>query len=72
MPVTNALPGDEATISLMTVQTLGLKASSTMVVLDGDRIVVPFTLPSDLTPGTYLLQSECNGRTELHKVMVRR
>lgn len=72
VPIADALPGDEATISLMTVQTLGISTTTTNVVLDGDRIVVPFQLPADLTPGTYLLRSECNGRSELHKLAVRR
>ena len=72
VPVADALPGDNATLTLMTVQTLGISSQETTVVLDGDRIVAPFAVPPNLTPGTYLLQTECNGRTDLHKLAVRR
>ena len=72
VPIADAFPGDEATITLMTVQTLGITTATAVVTLDGDRIVVPFSIPGDLTPGTYLLQAECNGRTDLHKLAVRR
>ncbi len=72
VPVLDALPGDAATVTLMNVQSVGLHQAQGTVTLDEDRIIVPFNMPQNLTPGTYLLQVECNERTDLHKVMVRR
>lgn len=71
VPVHGALPGEEATITLMNMQTVGLAKSSNAVILDDTRIVAPFELPDGLAPATYLLHVLVNGKETLHKVMVK-
>ena len=62
----------EADITLMNLHTVGLSQKTVTVMLDDDRVVAPYQLPQDLTPGTYLLSVECNGERKLHKIMVKR
>lgn len=72
VPVYDALPGEEATITLMNMQTVGIAKSSNAIILDDTRIVAPFELPDDLAPSTYLLHVLVNGKESLYKVLVKR
>jgi len=72
IPVADAIPGDEVTIALMTVQTLGISKSTSTVILDDTRIVAPYTLPDDLVTGTYLLEVDMGDKKDLVKISVRR
>lgn len=72
VPIANGIPGENVTLSLLTVSTIGLSTSSSTVVLDGDRIVALFELPADLTPGTYLVRVESKDGSTLLKISVRR
>ncbi|HLP28972.1 MAG TPA: MXAN_6640 family putative metalloprotease [Candidatus Didemnitutus sp.] len=72
VPVANGSPGEKVTLTLMTVSTIGMAATTSTVMLDGDRIVAPFELPDDLAPGTYLVRVESKGTSTLLKISVRR
>ena len=72
IPVVGAVQGDEAEVTLMSVQTIGIDRRMATVEIDGDRVAVRFTLPDDLTPGTYLLEVDHQGTRSLHKIAVKR
>jgi hypothetical protein len=72
VPVDGSVPGDEARLTLMNVQMLGVHRVTASVEIDGDRLVVPYDVPQSTTPGTYLLQLDHGGRTQLFKILVRR
>jgi hypothetical protein len=72
IPVNNAKVGDQATVSLMTIQGLGVVKETVDLIFDASRLVAPLNVPHDLTPGTYLVNIECNGQQSLHKILVKR
>ena len=71
IPVYDAIPGDDVEVSLMTVQTLGIKKETTKVILDNTRIVIPFTVPSDLVSGTYLIDVGVGEKHTLVKISIK-
>ena len=72
VPVDAAIPGDQTTVTLMNMQTVGISQQNNSVEIDGDRLVVPFEIPNNVAPGTYLLGVEIDGKRHLHKVVVKR
>lgn len=72
VPVSHAVPGDVATITLFNPSMVALTSSKITVSLDGPRIVATWPIPPTLSPGIHLLQVECVGTTTLHKIVVRR
>jgi hypothetical protein len=72
VPVPDARAGDEVEISLLTTNFMGLQSTMAEVVLDGNRLAVPFTVDADLAPGTYLLRCVHGGQASLSKIVVQR
>lgn len=71
VPVTSALPGDIAIVTLLSPSMVALRRDTQPVVLDDTRIVVDWNIPSSLRTGIYLLYVECAGLAVLHKIVVR-
>lgn len=71
VPISSALPGDIASVTLLLPSMVALRRDAEPVVLDDTRIVVAWNVPSTLRPGIYLLNVECVGTTTLHKIVVR-
>jgi hypothetical protein len=71
-PVPQATPGDEATIQVRSVSFGGTSSIDVTVELDGDRVVASWPGARDLGTGVYLVEVRCAGRTDLHKIAVRR
>lgn len=72
VPIPGALPGDPVVAHLRTVSMGMLQEYRTTVRLDHDRIVTAITLPTTLVPGVYVVSTEHNGTTNLHKIAVHR
>lgn len=71
IPIPSALPGNTATVTLLTALTVGMQQDVLNVILDDTRIVAQWHVPPTLRPGVYLLNVECAGTTTLHKIAVR-
>lgn len=71
VPVTSALPGDMAVLTLLSQSMVALQRDTRPVVLDDTRIVVDWSIPPSIRTGVYLLNVECSGITVLHKIVVR-
>ncbi|MBC8124780.1 MAG: hypothetical protein H7X70_03520 [Candidatus Kapabacteria bacterium] len=72
VPITDNLPGDNVTLTLMNSMTIGITSVIATVELDGDLIVAPFDMPTDLSPGTYLVRVENKMSSSLLKIAVKR
>lgn len=72
VPVSSGVTGNDATVELMTVMGIGLAKQTSSLTFDDVRLVATLDVPSDLTPGTYLVHVETNGERTMHKVVVKR
>ncbi len=72
IPVNSGVSGDDVTVEMMTVQGLGLAKQTSVLMFDDVRLVATLDVPSDITPGTYLVSVQTNGERTMHKIMVKR
>ncbi len=72
VPVPGALPGDPVIVQVRTSAMGMVQEYRSTVQYDRDRIVAEVVLPQGLAPGVYLLRTDWNGQTALHKIVVRR
>ncbi len=72
VPITDNMPGNNVTLTLMSSMTISITSAIATVELDGDLIVAPFDLPTDLSPGTYLVRVESKMSSMLMKIAVKR